>query len=314
MASYLSEESKEKPDVHESLEDEKGQLMEKYWKNMGKPQEKEMPDVDKAWSTLYNRLEEDQLIGTAERKSELINVFLRVAAVIIVLVSLTFTGKYIISGGKYGQLTTISTSIGEKNRIVNLPDGSEIYLNRNSSLEYPEKFRKNSRKVKLSGEAFFDISPDSNRPFIIDAGKAKVQVVGTSFNIITSNQSDEVEVFVKTGKVILMSNDGDRSIALDPGFKGVINGILPSKSLNDDPNYLSWNTGEMIYDGTILDKVFYDLQRVHNINVEVTDDSILDETLSTVFDNDSPDTIIRLICTAFSLKFEKKDEVYYLSR
>ena len=55
----------------------------------------------------------------------------------------------------------------------------------------------------LAGEAFFEISPDVSKPFIIDAGKANVKVVGTSFNVITKNTESDVEVFVKTGKVVL---------------------------------------------------------------------------------------------------------------
>ena len=69
------------------------------------------------------------------------------------------------------------------------------------------------RDVKLTGEAFFEITPDAAKPFIIDAGKAKVRVVGTTFNVITNNSESAVEVFVKTGKVVVSD---ESVIRIDP--------------------------------------------------------------------------------------------------
>ena len=99
---------------------------------------------------------------------------------------------------------TVVAGNDQKNILVSLPDGSKIYLNRNSEFSYRKNFGKHGRNVKLTGEAFFEISPDVSKPFIIDAGKAKVKVVGTSFNVITNNRESAVEVFVKTGKVMLI--------------------------------------------------------------------------------------------------------------
>ncbi len=65
--------------------------------------------------------------------------------------------------------------------------------------------------MKLRGEAFFEIAPDASKPFIIDAGEANIKVVGTSFNVITNNPESEVEVFVKTGKVLVSDNSGSQT-------------------------------------------------------------------------------------------------------
>ena len=108
-----------------------------------------------------------------------------------------------------------------------LPDGSKIFLNRNSEFSYRSNFGKHRRDVKLTGEAFFEIAPDASKPFIIDAGKAKVKVVGTSFNVITNNSESAVEVFVKTGKVMLSDNSGSQitcsrsGLCWNNGFKNI---------------------------------------------------------------------------------------------
>jgi transmembrane sensor len=98
------------------------------------------------------------------------------------------------------QKITVASSPDEKNIEVLLADGSTVYLNRDSRLTYPESFRGESRRVSLSGEAYFDIAPDTKHPFIIDAGKASVKVLGTSFNVITENAESEVEVYVASGQ------------------------------------------------------------------------------------------------------------------
>ena len=73
--------------------------------------------------------------------------------------------------------------------------------------------------------------------------KLIVKVVGTSFNVITNNKESAVEVFVKTGKVLVSDNSGSQTIQLDPGFVGTMNSKISAKKLNSNPNYLSWKTG-----------------------------------------------------------------------
>ncbi len=117
---------------------------------------------------------------------------------------------------------TIAAGNDEKNIKVELPDGSTIFLNRNSQLSYRSNFNGRGRNVNLKGEAFFEIAPDATKPFIIDAGNARVRVVGTSFNVITRNSESAVEVYVKTGKVLLSDNSGSKELALDPGYIGTM--------------------------------------------------------------------------------------------
>ncbi len=83
--------------------------------------------------------------------------------------------------------------------------------------------------------------------------------------------------------------------------------------VNNDINYLAWNTEILIYEGTRLEDVFSDLQRTYNISVEVYNNDILNRQLTSKFENESAETIIRTICLSFNLRFEKKDGIYYLS-
>ena len=155
----------------------------KKWNDLKMTDRERNIDVDNAWAKVSQR------IDVAEEKKEetagrfIIPIFYRVAATVLIVIGLGFAG-YRIALPK--QITVV-TSSAEKNVNVSLPDGSIIWLNRNSSLIYPAKFRGNTRKVTLTGEAYFEIARNEAKPFIINAGKADVKVLGTTFNVITNN-------------------------------------------------------------------------------------------------------------------------------
>ena len=312
IASCLSGENDNESETVRSFLDDRGLEIKNYWKNMKNSRGEEKVNVDKAWEHLSNRLEKDKLIRSKKEVTFKPAYLLRIAAAVIIMATLTFTGKYIISNHYLSLKSVVATSSFEKNRVIELSDGSFITLNRDSKVSFPDKFNTRRRKVKLTGEAFFEISPDSDRPFIIDARNGKVTVLGTSFNVITDNGKNEVEVLVASGRVMVVSENGARSLTLEPGELGVINNNTSSSMVNTDINYLAWNTEILTYEGTRLEDVFSDLQRVHNISVEVNNNDILNRQITSVFDNESAETIIKTICLSFNLRFEKKDGIYYL--
>jgi len=314
IASYLSGESNTLSEVVKSFLDDRGQEIENYWTMIDNNRGDNKVNVDKAWEKLFSRLNEDELIVKETAPRPLWTQFFRVAAVLVVLVATTFTIRFIISQDNNEGLTAVVTSMSEKNKVINLPDGSVITLNRNSELTFPDKFDNDIRTVELRGEAFFDIESDPSRPFVVDAGRAQIKVLGTSFNVITDNENSETEVFVESGKVLLCNSEGECDITLEPGYIGTIKKSDPASRINNNPNYMSWNTDILRYDGNRLEQVFNDLKRTHNITVEVSSDSILDHRITTVFRNNSAEVIIQSICTSFNLTFEKEEGIYYLSK
>lgn len=209
---------------------------------------------------------------------------------------------------------TISSAANEKNIEVLLADGSTVYLNRNSSLTYPKNFRSGTRRVQIRGEAFFDIARDEEHPFIIDAGKANIRVLGTSFNVITENASSEVEVYVSSGKVMVTSEDGARSLTLEPEEVGRVSGTTAVQKRNTNVNYMAWHTEMLVYDGERLGIVFEDLKRAYNIEIRVADPEINDFRLTSPFEQQPHDTIVKLICTTFNLRSVREGDTYILFR
>jgi ferric-dicitrate binding protein FerR (iron transport regulator) len=273
-------------------------------------------NVDKAWDKVLSRIKENGLVENKQviRRSLTGSAWFRIAAALLILLGIG-TVLVITNEGLLNRKTVVATSDNQKNLQVTLPDGSNIFLNRNTRLSYRPGFGKHGRNITLTGEAFFDITHDENNPFIIDAGKASIKVLGTSFNVITDNPESAVEVFVKTGKVVVSDNEGTKNLILDPGFIGMMNSEISEKTVNDDPNYMSWNTGLLLYNGQTLDIVFRDLKRAYNMDIIADDPSILQNKWTTdPIDNQPQETIIRLICGSFNLSYTKDGDVYHLSK
>jgi transmembrane sensor len=316
LASLLSGEKDEQSDLlGRFITDDNSETVKK-WKELRSMGEDKEINVDNAWNNVFARINED--VQKAGSKSSGLRImrstFLRIAALALVLISLGTVATYLVNPDIFSRKITIAAGNDEKNIKVELPDGSTIFLNRNSQLIYRSDFGGRGRNVTLEGEAFFEIAPDASRPFIIDAGRASVRVVGTSFNVITSNKESAVEVYVKTGKVLLSNNAGSKSLALDPGYIGTIDSENTDKTLNSNPNYLSWKTGLLVYNGQKLDVVFSDLKRVYNMDIEVSDTAILENRWTSPIDNQPQETIIRLICASFNLSYTKDGNIYHLLR
>ncbi len=316
LASLLSDEKGEHPDLLKRFMSEDTHDTVLKWKELKNMSDERKINVDKAWTSLYSRINETGIEAEMSHKRIrfISSSFLKIAAAALILISLGVAAVYLSNPDLFSRKISIATNFDQKNIEISLPDGSRIFLNRNSELSYRSNFGKSSRKVTLSGEAFFEIAADKSKPFVINAGEAKVKVVGTSFNVITKNSESAVEVYVKTGEVLLSDNSGSRSLAIDPGYIGVMDSKLSEKTLNKNPNYLSWNTGLLVYNGQKLDVVFRDLKRVYNMDIEVSDPGILENRWTSPISNQPQDTIIRLICASFNLSYTKDGNVYHLSR
>ena len=286
------------------------------WKELKNMNIESKINVDKAWENVQARIKMDNVqLGNGSVKIRFSrSIFIRIAAAAIILLSLGTIGIYLGRNGTFSRNIAFVTGNDQKNLLVSLPDGSNIIMNRNTEFSYRANFGKHNRDVKLKGEAFFEITPDASKPFIIDAGTAKVKVVGTTFNVRTNNSRSEVEVYVKTGKVLLSDNSGLRSLELDPEFVGRFDLSSSLKEVNKNPNYLAWKTEKLFYNGQKLDVVFNDLKRVYNMDIVADDAVINDNVWTSPIDTQSQDTIIRLICTSFNLSYTKDGTIYHLRK
>ncbi len=273
-------------------------------------------DVNSAWNKVMSKINAEAPVITLKPAGRSLTGirFMRIAAAVLILAGLGTALLFTLKSDPLSKMIVASTGEKENNLKVSLSDGSTVTLNHNTKLSYRSSYGKRSRNVSLSGEAFFEITGDPSKPFTIDAGKARVKVVGTSFNVITENHNSAVEVFVETGKVMLSDNSGSRDLFLDPGYIGTMDRGSSGKTINVNPNYMSWKEGKLDYDGQPLEIVFRDLKRVYNMEIIADDPSILTNPWTSPIISQSSDTIIRIICASFNLSYIKDGEVYHLSK
>lgn len=305
MAAFLSGEdlSKERPHTDTGGENRK---LAKYWNAVGSGHDSRNIDIEKAWEKVRPAEENRLIIRPVLRYSFLI----RAAAAVLVLASLGTAGIYLQHSLKKSTVT-VSTSGEETNREVILPDGSHAWLNRNTTLSYNRTFRGSTRDLIITGEAFFEVVPDKEKPFIVNAGEATVRVTGTSFNVACRDRTKRVEVYVESGTVILSVPSGE-SLTLEPGYIGTVSGDELSRSVNENRNYMAWRTGLLVYEDAALRDVLPDLEKTFGIEVAVEDRSILDYRITTTFDHDPAETIVNVICITFNMRYAKDGNNYRL--
>lgn len=155
-------------------------------------------EISNDWNTIESKL---KLIPAAVHIHPALSVRLaRVAAILVILIG---------SGLFWFYLT--NTHIVRNNDLftksVFLPDGTQVDLGPGSKLVYGRDFQEGIRKIRLTGEAYFDVTSDPDHPFTVIAGMAKIKVTGTKFIVNASPRSDNVEVTVKSGNVLFYNSD-----------------------------------------------------------------------------------------------------------
>jgi transmembrane sensor len=152
-------------------------------------------DEGAAWQRFKNRVaipQKNKLLSATIKPMR----WLRVAAIFVLIAGGAYFGYRLLSIKPVKELLVASNGSVLTDT---LPDGSIVTLNKNSSLSYPSQFQKGTRQVTLSGEAFFNVTPDKKHPFVIQVNDVSILVVGTSFNVKTVG--GKTEVVVESGVV-----------------------------------------------------------------------------------------------------------------
>jgi len=292
------------------------EIMKKQWKVIGGKEEPAVPDSTKAWDRLHSRLEADNLIPDQKltaRNFSRAN-YIRIAALILVLIC---TGAILFWSANRSkpsiEMVRLNTLNEENTLIKTLADGSVIYIGSNSLFSFPKEFAPDQRNVELKGEAFFDIALNPAKPFIIETEEAIIEVLGTAFNVRTSN-GQNFELIVDRGKVkVTMKNQPGKSEYVIAGEKvtTVNNQIVKSKStISEHP---SWYKHRMHFKDEPLHAIFKVLNRNFNTTFASATPGIGNRKLTVTFDNESVETMTELICLSLNLKSQVKNDSIVLS-
>ena len=202
-------------------------------------------------------------------------------------------------------LVTASKSKGE----FILPDSTKVWLNSNSRLTYDNNFSKNSRNVKLEGEAFFDVTKDEKKAFNVQMDEISVQVLGTKFNARNYKQEENEEVVLIQGSVKILG-DGISPIILKPNEKFTINRKKSHINIENikSRNYSTWFNQSLSFEDKTLKDIFIQLERWYNIDITIDSKVDLDYRMSFKLQHESIEDILRIISKINGLKYHISTE------
>ena len=237
-----------------------------------------------------------------------LNISWRIAAAVVIFAALGFL-LFTMFGNNEQQLVASKSVVAGT-----LADGSKITLNQNSTLVYPKKFDDDQRKVKLNGDAFFEVAKNPEKPFIIEAGETQIKVLGTSFYVDARPGQNQVEVTVKSGRVALIAPDQSQVI-LTAGQKGIF--IKNEKDLykeeNPDENYLAWKTGLIRFENTELGQVAKVLNRTYGVHITLQNRALENCRITANFENQTLADILLIVSETLDISVNRTANSIILS-
>ena len=199
--------------------------------------------------------------------------FLRVAAMIVVAFGLGYFWQSEKTEGPIA-MQTISVPAGQCVNVT-LPDGSNIWLNAQTTIQYPVSFNKENRQVNLDGEAYFDVAKDSKRPFIVNTKECSVEVLGTKFNIDAYSSRDKFETVLMEGSVkVSMLDDPTQAVSLKPNNKVYrSNGKLLTQKVSNYERY-RWKEGLICFVDEPFKVVMEDFEKFYGLTIVVNNQKV----------------------------------------
>ncbi len=267
------------------------------------------PDVDAAWSRFKPRVERDQPRVAVLRPKRRF----RIAAVAAVVLLLLAGGWWFYKADAEGAALAFSTLQGEVQEVT-LPDGSVVVLNASSYLSYEAV--PGSRRVTLSGEAYFDVAPDPGLPFVITANQTRTTVLGTAFNLRAYPEEATVEVEVAEGRVRMEQGEGKEEVGIEltPKERGVFSTAtqtlvkMPAPELNAQ----AWRTQRLIFRDARLATALEDIERYYGVELHLQNKALENCALTTEIRQEELSEFLDILETIYSVEIGQRQADYYV--
>lgn len=239
--------------------------------------------------------------------------WLRIAAMLVFVLGTYWLWNNYSSSNNEEIITQQTASQEEK--VIDLPDGSKIWLNQNSQISYAANFQK--RNIQLNGEAFFEVTRMENSPFTIDAGGTTTRVLGTSFNIRAYAEETNTELSVKTGKVAFKAKKSEAEARILTAGQATLYNKKEAKVAEVETtglNDLAWQTKKLKFPSIPFSEVEKALERYYKIDIRFENPSILNCRFDGgTFQNAGLEEILDLIQIAMDFSINKENETYIIS-
>lgn len=212
----------------------------------------------------------------------------RIAAIFLLIASLTILVDNYLNHRKESTNSmsqVVSVPRGSRTSII-LSDSSKVWISNNTTLKYPSQFAADTREVYLSGGAYFEVSPNKKRPFIVNMGKNRIKVLGTKFSVLAYPDDNHISADLLKGKILFDIKSGKentyKSVELKPGF-----GLVFDKTENkitehkiEDKFYEYWQKGVYSFRNETFGDLSKKIFQIYNVKIVFLDEYLKSKTYS----------------------------------
>lgn len=169
---------------------------------------------------------------------------------------------------------------------LTLSDGTKVWLNSETELKYPVAFKGKERRIFLKGEAFFKVSHNKDKPFIVVSDRQNVKVYGTSFNVKDYKDEEFVQTTLEEGSVKVFDNKSERSSFIRPGEQAVLSKNKLNVVKVNVNQYTSWKEGEFIFEHEKLEDIMKKISRWYDVEIFYLNNNVKDYHFTAWFKKD----------------------------
>lgn len=240
--------------------------MKEYIKDIIEESLKDEVDVDREWERLFSSIEKKTISKMKTRG--LFLQYLKYAAAVVLGIGVSLSTLYLTN---QENLSTVGnyklvTSKGEKS-YLQLPDGTRVWLNSCTTLEYAENYGHSNRSIYLDGEAYFEVAKNKDLPFVVKANGIDVKAIGTAFNVSAYMEDSQLTTTLFNGKVAVQPTLTKQEVLLEPNQVAVYD-----KSRNkievvpyDKKQFAQWRGGFLSFEMMYLQDITKLLERNYNV-------------------------------------------------
>ena len=262
-------------------------------------------DVDAEYKSVFKNL--------GIRKLHMLRIYrstIRYAAIIVLALMVGYTASQLQffngGGNKQVALNEIIVPPGQISEFV-LSDGTHAWLNSGTTIKFPSMFDQTNREIFLEGEAYFKVTSNKKKPFLVRSGDLTTKVVGTEFNVSAYAESQTIETTLIKGAVEILGYSDEKIVGLSPGQQFYYTKTTGRYTLNkiDTEPFEAWKEGVLIFRDQSLKEVSSKLERWYNIEISFGDNLVGDYKFSGTLLKEKPfDQILQAIKLTLPISYE----------
>lgn len=217
------------------------------------------------------------------------------SAVVTIILFIAVQLGWHIAHQRTPDVIEVVTEAGQKTNVT-LPDGSKVWLNSASKIEYTSHYNIKDRSIILDGEAYFDVAPDKEFPFIVRTDKISVTALGTKFNVRAYKSDDTITTTLLEGKV--KAEVSGQSTVLKPNQLAVYDktqNVMNTSIVKDELHPVPWMQNGLLFENESLADIAVTLERMYNVRVVFADECVKDYSYTGFIKNNSLPNVLELI-------------------